>query len=94
MPDVPMRGQQRATYRTIHARLARLRGKAREHACAGCGARAYQWAYDRTDPEPLVHDDGSPYSLDLDRYRPLCGQCHYDLDHGRRSPLAQGNEAA
>lgn len=41
-----------------------------------CTAPAAVWAYDGADPAVLVDVRRGRYSLDLDRYRPLCRSCH------------------
>lgn len=72
------------TYAQAHARLTAARGRAAEHACQHCGSAAVCWAYDHSDPSPLFEAKPfrSPlaYSLDHDRYRPLCGPCHRAFD--------------
>lgn len=72
------------SYRGLHARLVRARGAASAHQCA-CGKRAGQWAYDHTDPDQLHSPGGSPYSLDIRRYRPMCRSCHMTMDHAVRA---------
>lgn len=68
-------------YNTIHVRLRRRRGPARQSRCAGCSVkRADQWAYDHRDPDELVNDAGLAYSADLERYIPLCVTCHRRFD--------------
>jgi len=72
-----------ASYRNAHDRVKAKRGRAAEHPCAhGCGQMARHWSYDHTDPDEK-HGDEGPYSLDTDRYAPLCVPCHKrsDLDH-------------
>ena len=71
-------------YRAAHANIERQRGKAAEHPCADCGQPAEQWAYDGSDPAALLSSLGYAYSLDAERYRPLCRPCHAAFDH----PLA------
>lgn len=70
------------TYRAVHQRLTRQRGKASGHTCP-CGAPAEQWAYNHTDPAPLSQEwNGKTvtYSADLDRYDALCRGCHVRRD--------------
>jgi len=73
-------------YRSMHARVARLRGRASGHMCAAvCGRRARHWAYDHTDPGAIPGGrDHGPYSLDEKHYIPLCVSCHNKID---RNPL-------
>ena len=53
------------SYKGLHDRLVRVRGKASSHTCV-CGEPAHDWAFD----EPEGH------STDLSRYAPLCRSCH------------------
>ncbi len=72
------------TYRAVHKRLDRTRGKARDHSCVDCGAPAFQWSYDNTDPDPKWSISAArtmPYSADLDRYVPRCLSCHKSFDN-------------
>ncbi len=62
-----------ASYRAVHKRLEKERGKAREHTCE-CGDPAEHWAFD----EP------TGYSTDTSRYRPLCVSCHRTADGSER----------
>lgn len=72
-----------ATYRAVHKRLVKARGKA-DH-CAHChtdDGRKFYWAY--TGPG---HDEGGlHYSTNFDDYIPLCMSCHkiFDKDTGRK----------
>lgn len=70
-------------YLGVHHRLRQLRGDAGEHACQHCKDRAYDWAYDHGDPDERQDPRRGPYSLDPDRYLPLCRSCHkrFDLAH-------------
>jgi hypothetical protein len=76
-------------YNAAHDRVRRDRGPAHDYRCVGCGRPARHWAYDHGDPDELASALG-PYSLDLDRYRPLCVGCHKraDLDHRARARFA------
>jgi len=74
-------------YSGIHMRLRERRGNAVDRTCAHCGGRAAQWAYDHMDPNPeLDQRTGLIFSLNLNRYMPLCASCHkvFDLSHGQR----------
>lgn len=70
-------------YMGLHGRLVAKRGKAVVHACEHCAGQAEEWAYDHTDPDEKRNrrgrDDGA-YSLDIDRYMPLCVPCHRQFD--------------
>lgn len=68
-------------YAGLHRRLERQRGHASEFSCDECGDPAQEWAYDHSDPDEITDDpDGRPYSLDFERYRPLCVSCHRRSD--------------
>jgi hypothetical protein len=72
-------------YTAAHARVVAQRGKPDEYPCAHCGGQATEWAYDHSDPNELRNhtgrDDG-PFSLDAQRYMPLCVPCHRRFDLG------------
>ena len=75
------------TYRTAHTRLTQAKGKASQQDCVRCGKQALHWAYDHTDPDEKIYE--SPrgpiaYSVDLDRYQPMCRGCHVKLDRYER----------
>lgn len=58
-------------YRDMHRKVAKERGKAKEHKCVNCGKQAYDWAR-------LKGNNGrSIYNFD-----PMCRSCHvkYDAD--------------
>jgi hypothetical protein len=84
-PDHPQWTGDDVGYRAAHRRVAKLEGPASAHPClAGCGGRAYDWAYDCLDPEEKTDPKtGLPYSLDPEHYVPLCRPCHDWFD--RRS---------
>jgi hypothetical protein len=75
-------------YFGAHLRLYRTRGPAKRQSCAHCGGAAKHWAYDHTDPSPLIHTggraDGRLYSTDPARYIALCGSCHKFFDAAHR----------
>lgn len=80
-----------ATYSAIHFRLRKERGRAGGMTCVRCGGPAVQWAYDHTDPDERWDPaSGLPFSLDLDRYQPLCLSCHRRLDAPRKTCSAAG----
>ena len=72
------------TYRAVHRRVHRERGPAAEQACAHCAGQAHHWAYDHTDPRPLVGTTPrgivAEYSADVTRYIALCRRCHSIFD--------------
>lgn len=70
------------SYNGMHQRIGKLRGPARDQKCVSCGEVANHWAYDHTDPAPKV-ESGKPYSLDPQRYRPMCQPCHRRMDAER-----------
>lgn len=79
-------------YGSVHQRLTREHGAARNYPCAHCGRQADEWAYDHRDrlevadlvpPAPPgfgARQSPRVYSLDPAHYLPLCRQCHRDLD--------------
>lgn len=68
-----------AGYMVVHWRLHR-RGAAKHEVCLHCDGPARHWAYDHTDPNEKRSSKGYPYSLNLDRYIPLCPKCHAQFD--------------
>lgn len=76
-------------YRAAHARVQAARGPATCYPCAGdCGRPAGEWAYDNADPDELVATVNGAvrrYSLDSDRYQPLCRPCHRRFDKNHRA---------
>lgn len=79
--DLPPKVKNSDSYHAVHQRLASRRGPASLCPCQHCGGEANDWAYDHMD-EHEQHGAGSglPYSLDLDRYMPLCRGCHNAFD--------------
>lgn len=75
-----------AGYVAAHERVHSDRGRADTYPCAAisCGNQAAQWAYDHRDPNELSDPTHGPYSLDSDRYRPLCHSCHVQTDRARQ----------
>lgn len=71
-------------YLGAHNRVRRAKGKASQFSCVKCGGKARDWAYDHGDPDELVGmtgpQAGMPYSLDLERYQPMCKPCHNTFD--------------
>lgn len=91
LPMVRLRSPRRPnTYAAVHNRLTRIKGPARQRECSSCGKPAATWAYDHSDPEELLEvrqeprHGVMPYSLDLERYVPLCYSCHRRLDWATR----------
>jgi hypothetical protein len=55
-----------------------------------CGRPASDWAYDHSDPDELVTTVRGAlcrYSLDSDKYLPLCRPCHRRFDNAHRALL-------
>lgn len=71
-------------YGAAHERVRAAHGPASLHMCAHCSERqARHWAYDRTDPRErrtLGQRDCGPFSVNPDRYIPLCAACHKRFD--------------
>lgn len=90
-PPPPKLGAERHSWRgddigytQAHNRVRYVKGRARDHACQHCGAQAQQWAYDHLDPAEKTHRGPKysvPYSLDIERYFPLCIRCHVNFDN-------------
>ena len=85
-PSVRIKGDGISS-QAVHLRLRRAKGKASLYSCtiAWCEKQAEDWAYDHTDPDPLlgkIPQSGKlfEYSADLDRYMPLCKFHHHHLD--------------
>ena len=79
MTDIDWRlPENRPSYKAVHLRLRRERGRAREHSCA-CGKQAEHWAHVRGENE-ICDDLGRLYSVDLQDYSPMCRSCHYKMD--------------
>jgi hypothetical protein len=105
-PNAPLSGpgspnwhdRETVTYDAVHERLRRFRGPAKAHACIECGTPAEQWAYQHTDPVPLVSaiepSVGCEYSDDLSAYAPMCRPCHTALDREWREQIVQDERAA
>lgn len=76
------RGEYReaVSYSQAHLRLKTDRGRPDRYACTACGSQAREWAYTGGDPDELTDGTGRRYSLDQDRYEPMCFKCHRRLD--------------
>ena len=70
------------TYTSMHRMVRQQRGTATTHPCTRCSGPAEQWAYDHADPDERYELDQGPYSLDINRYIPMCGHCHTEFDRG------------
>ena len=73
-------------YDAVHQRVRSSRGPASRQQCVNCGHQAAHWAYDHGDGKELyerVNGSVTPYSLDIERYQPMCSPCHkrFDLAH-------------
>lgn len=82
----PTQWGERNSYRAIHLRLRKERGRASDQTCP-CGQPAVNWSYDGGDPDErysIVKSDRPTkrrYSIDLARYTARCYSCHARLDH-------------
>jgi hypothetical protein len=82
-------------YRHAHARVAKYRGRAAEHACVDCAGPAQEWSYTVGCPRERTQWVGFKgesllvaYSPDPDRYDPRCKSCHSKFDANReREPM-------
>jgi len=71
------------TFASVHKKLGRTRGAARNFSCADCGGRAVEWSYNHRDPDEITGRIGASvvlYSLDLANYDPRCRSCHRKFD--------------
>lgn len=69
------------SYEQAHLRLKLWRGRPDSMLCIKCSETARHWAYMGGDPKELLRDrKGRAYSLDLDRYEPMCVPCHLRKD--------------
>jgi hypothetical protein len=66
------------TYSGAHRHVTILRGKATAYTCR-CGNPAHEWAYDHACPAERVNR-GMVFSLNPDRYLPMCRRCHRLFD--------------
>lgn len=74
------------TYRSMHARVARARGKASGYTCT-CGKPAQHWAYNNADPdavETVQNGFRLWYSTKIEHYVPRCHPCHRRMDNDHR----------
>lgn len=78
-------------YPAAHKRVKKLYGLASGHRCRHCGRPAVDWAYDHADQNELTDERGYPYSVDPDRYMPLCEPCHKRFDHQYEGHCPQGH---
>ena len=69
--QAPVKPGGEVSYRTMHERVQKARGKAAEYQCARCPAQAADWAW--------IHglDRG-----DVTSYTPMCTSCHMKYDIG------------
>lgn len=74
----------------VHDRLAALRGRAKDHTCADCPERAYDWSYVGGDPAELIARRGR-CSLDPSYYIPRCRRCHRQHDTASGLQLSKEN---
>lgn len=81
--EIMPRDREVVGYFGVHSRVKRARGSASGYPCRECGEPAYGWAYTNDDPAELTDVEGRRFSLDLDRYVPMCWPCHirFDCDH-------------
>ena len=75
------------TYRGMHLKVVRERGKAVEHECVDCGEQASEWSYNKSDPDPKYQEISlmnrvilAEFSTNVDCYEPRCKPCHVKLD--------------
>jgi hypothetical protein len=76
-------------YSGAHGRVRAAKGPATGHPCRECGGPAAEWAYTNDDPAELIDGKRQRYSLDVDRYVPMCNPCH-DLFDRRETQARAG----
>lgn len=69
-------------YTGAHDRVRQALGTASSHTCVECERPALHWAYDHSCPDEKTSEVG-PFSVDLDRYHPMCVPCHKKFDLAR-----------
>lgn len=73
------------SYRGVHARVVKAKGKASEHACVDCGNIARDWSLNKDCDYEMIQAQHQvlPVSYDVDNYEPRCKSCHirYDLQN-------------
>lgn len=81
-PKVATKGSREIAYETAHGRVKTLRGSASSHPCNLCADPAREWAYLHVgdDPDRITDERGRIYSLNIDRYAPMCAPCHRGYD--------------
>lgn len=85
---MPNRITETPTYSTVHTRLTRWRGKAKDFECVDCGGTAKEWSLNNDAQHTVVGiasiKNGVPYesrySYDINDYSPRCGDCHLEHD--------------
>lgn len=79
-PNSPRWTGDAATSRTVHQRLRKERGSAREHYCVDCGRSAAHWSYDHQADDERHDPEKGPYTTDISHYQPRCVSCHKRFD--------------
>lgn len=83
------------TYKAMHQKLKRKRGRAAEQTCSACNNQASTWAYMHNCEDELI-DDGWAYCPHIEHYSAMCMPCHMKLDesYGETHWQAKLTEAA
>lgn len=76
------------TYKAVHTRVTRLRGRAADQPCVDCGSPARQWSYTGADPNEVTgttsprkgYEVKVTWSLDPAFYAARCVPCHQEHD--------------
>lgn len=77
------------SYDAMIGRVRNERGKAYRQKCQYCPRQAKYWQYDKSDDCEVFSEYG-PYSLDLDRYEPVCTNCHNSATFSSDESLTLG----
>ena len=78
-------------YEGAHIRVRKTRGRAADHQCRRCPNQAAEWAYDHQDPNERVEEYRGhtlAFSVNPQRYMPLCISCHRTFDNAMRKVVA------
>ena len=81
-------------YQSVHYRLVRDRGPARNYPCSSCAGPASDWAFqypeNRTEICPKTR---RRYSTLTEDYAPMCRSCHLRFDWARDPEMAESLSA-
>jgi hypothetical protein len=77
-------------YGSARARLRKQRGRAQEHRCVECGEPADVYVYKpRRNAQTYIDPRGTPFSLDVRDYAPMCNADAAAFRKKRRAKAAK-----